>query len=94
MQKLPLVSSRDLIKYLSKHGFTYIHTRGSHHVLLRQTERIVVPERTQIGKGLPLCMYQDHTMLKEFISKLDRAYPNLFRYVIDPNITGTNNAAE
>ena len=38
--------------------------------------------------------YQDHTILKKFISKLDRAYPNLFRYVTDPNVPGTNNAAE
>ena len=54
MAKLPLVSSRYLIKYLAAHGFVHIHTRGSHHVLRRGTRTVVVPERAQVGRGLLL----------------------------------------
>ena len=54
MQKLPLVSSRDLIKYLVDHGFRYVHTRGSHHIFQYQTRKVVVPERKQVGRGLLL----------------------------------------
>jgi len=52
--KLPLVSSRYLIKYLAAHGFVHVHTRGSHHVLRRGTRTVVVPERAQVGRGLLL----------------------------------------
>lgn len=54
MAKLPLVSSRYLIKYLAAHGFVHVHTRGSHHVLRRGTRTVVVPERAQMGRGLLL----------------------------------------
>ena len=54
MAKLPLVSSRYLIKYLATHGFVHVHTRGSHHVLRRGTRTVVVPERAQVGRGLLL----------------------------------------
>lgn len=54
MAKLPLVSSRYLIKYLAAHGFVHVHTRGSHHVLRRGTRTVVVPERAQVGRGLLL----------------------------------------
>ena len=49
MAKLPLVSSRYLIKYLAAHGFVHVHTRGSHHVLRRGTRTVVVPERAQVA---------------------------------------------
>lgn len=55
MPKLPLVSSRNLIKYLATRGFMHIHTRGAHHVLQHPVGRIVVvPERRQVGRGLLL----------------------------------------
>ncbi|MGB6534266.1 MAG: type II toxin-antitoxin system HicA family toxin [Candidatus Nitrosopolaris sp.] len=52
MSKLPVVSSLDLIKYLSKKGFQYHHTKGSHHVYKLNDRIVVVPERKEMGKGL------------------------------------------
>ena len=43
-----------MIKYLTARGFVHVHTKGSHHVLRRGTRRVVVPERTQVGRGLLL----------------------------------------
>ena len=52
MSKLPVASSRDLIKYLMKKGFQYQHTKGSHHVYKLNDILVTVPERKEIGKGL------------------------------------------
>lgn len=52
MPKLPAISSKEFIKYLSKLGFQYIHTRGSHHIFKKDNKMISVPEREVIGKGL------------------------------------------
>ena len=38
--------------------------------------------------------YADHPVLEKFMTKLANALPNLFRFVIDPSIPATNNAAE
>ena len=58
-QKLPLVSSRDLIKYLATRGFRHVHTKGSHHVLQCGMLKVVVPERRQVGRGLLLSILAD-----------------------------------
>ena len=57
MRKLPLISSRELIKYLKTYDFQLVHTKGSHHVLRNSTGKpITVPERNQVGKGLLLAI--------------------------------------
>ena len=38
--------------------------------------------------------YADHPVLEKFMTKLSNALPNLFRFVTDPSIPATNNAAE
>ena len=38
--------------------------------------------------------YKDNRILKTFMTKLDNANPNLFQFVLNPNIPSTNNAAE
>ena len=38
--------------------------------------------------------YKDNQILKTFMTKLDNANPNLFQFVLNPNIPSTNNAAE
>ncbi|MGI0048410.1 MAG: type II toxin-antitoxin system HicA family toxin [Nitrososphaera sp.] len=54
MSKLPVISSLELIKYLSKKGYRHVHTSGSHHILVcpKNNKRISVPERDELGKGL------------------------------------------
>ena len=38
--------------------------------------------------------YADHPVLEKFMTTLSNALPSLFRFVIDPAIPATNNAAE
>lgn len=53
MVNLPVISSDELIKYLTKEkNFVYVHTRGSHHIFKSYTKRISIPERKELGKGL------------------------------------------
>ena len=41
-----------------------------------------------------LAKYADVTVLEKFMTKLGNAYEDLFRFVLDPRIPSTNNAAE
>lgn len=52
MSKLPVVSSRELIKILIKRGFQYSSTNGSHQVFKKDNRLVTVPHRKEIGKGL------------------------------------------
>ena len=52
MSKLPVVSSKDLIKFLAKKGFRYERTTGSHHVYKLNDRLVSIPERKEVGKGL------------------------------------------
>lgn len=59
MPKLPVVSSRDLIKYIEKKGFEYDHTTGSHHVYKSKDRLVSIPERKEVGKGLLLGILEE-----------------------------------
>lgn len=50
MSKLPVVSSKDLIKFLVKKGFRYERTTGSHHVYKLNDRLVSIPERKEVGK--------------------------------------------
>jgi predicted RNA binding protein YcfA (HicA-like mRNA interferase family) len=54
VSKLPILSSRDFIKFLTSKGFSYDHTTGSHHVYKLGEMMVTVPERRkgEIKKGL------------------------------------------
>ena len=55
MPKLPVISSRDFIKFLCHKDFEYSHTKGSHHVYKHKydkTRMVTVPERNEIKTGL------------------------------------------
>ena len=41
-----------------------------------------------------LTKYGNNPLLKKYIGKLERALPDMFRFVLDPRIPSTNNAAE
>lgn len=59
MPKLPVISSRDLIKYIRKKGFEYDHTTGSHHVYKSEDRLVSIPERKEVGKGLLLGILEE-----------------------------------
>ena len=43
MAKLPRPSGKQMVRFLTDHGFTVLRIRGSHHVLARETLRTTVP---------------------------------------------------
>lgn len=59
MPKLPVISSRELIKYLKNKGFEYDHTTGSHHVYKYKNRLVSIPERKEVGKGLLLAILEE-----------------------------------
>ena len=52
MSKLPILSSRDFIKFLTSKGFVYDRTTGSHHIFKLGDRMVSVPERGEIKTGL------------------------------------------
>lgn len=55
MAKLPVLSGKDLVKILSKIGYKHVRTKGSHIVMVGQTDRgkktIPVPNHKELAKG-------------------------------------------
>lgn len=54
MQKLPRISGKEVIKILSKIGFAPARQKGSHIILIKQTEEgkraVVVPNHKEIDR--------------------------------------------
>jgi len=50
--RLPVVSGKEVIKYLSRICFKHIRTRGSHAFLKRLNLRIVIPLHSELSKGV------------------------------------------
>ena len=73
MSKLPVISSRDFIKFIIRKGFVYVHTRGSHHIYKLDNRMVVVPERAEIGRGLLQAMLSEIGISREeFIREWNR----------------------
>ena len=56
MPKLPILSGKEVIKILSKIGFKYIRTRGSHAILNKEDNEkgkitLPVPLHYELAKG-------------------------------------------
>ena len=55
MPKLPVLSGKDIVKILAKLGYEHVRTRGSHMVLVKQTEEgkktIPIPNHKELAKG-------------------------------------------
>ena len=55
LSKLPVVSGKDLIKFLKKLGYEVVRQRGSHVRLRKETENgihnITIPYHDEIAKG-------------------------------------------
>lgn len=76
MPKLPRVSGKDIIKILSKIGFTHERTRGSHSILNKQDKErgkitVPVPLHKELAKGtLKSIMKQAGLDLEELLKLL------------------------
>ncbi len=72
--KLPILSGRDVIKILSKQGFTVARQKGSHVILVKESEDgkkgVVVPNHKEIDKGTLLEIIRQSGMTKEDFLKL------------------------
>ena len=72
MTKMPVLSGRDVVKILSKLGYEYIRTRGSHIIMIKQSEKgkkmIPVPNHKELAKGtLKAIMNQAGLKLEELL---------------------------
>ena len=67
MPKLPILSSRDFIKFITSKGFVYDHSTGSHHIYKLGDRMISVPERKKGGikTGLLLGMLAEAGVTRE-----------------------------
>ncbi len=75
MPKLPVLSGKDILKILCKIGYEHIRTRGSHMVLIKQTEQgkktIPVPNHKELAKGtLKAIMAQANLKLNDLLNLL------------------------
>lgn len=50
--KLPLLSWREVVKALSKAGFTVARQKGSHLILVKEDKVVPVPKHSEIKRGL------------------------------------------
>ncbi len=73
MPKLPAVSSRRVIKALTRVGFSIDRQRGSHIVMYRQSDRrtVVVPRRDEVPRGtLRVILNEAGLTVNEFMELL------------------------
>ena len=67
--KLPRLSGREVIKLLSKKGFRVARQKGSHIILVKESEEgkraVVVPNHKEIDKGTLLEIIRQAGLTKE-----------------------------
>ena len=72
--KLPRLSGRELIKILSKCGFSISRQKGSHVILVKELEAgkkgVVVPNHREIDKGTLLEIIRQAGLTREEFLKL------------------------
>ncbi len=76
MPKLPVVSSKQVIRILQKLGFEYAPKRGkgSHAAFIKvidsQTRLVIVPDRNEIPKGTLLAVLEQAGISKDEFLRL------------------------
>ena len=67
--KLPRLSGREVVKILSKLGFKIARQRGSHIILVKESEKgkkgVVVPNHKEIDKGTLLEIIRQAGLTRE-----------------------------
>ncbi len=73
MPKLPLLSTKNIVKALSKIGYNYDHQTGS-HIILRNPQpphrRAVVPNRKEVPRGTLRAIINEAGLTVEGFMKL------------------------
>jgi len=74
MPKLPVLSGREVIKILSKIGFAEKRQKGSHVILIKETEgskkALVVPLHKEVDPGTLLEIIRQAGLKREEFEKL------------------------
>ena len=74
MAKLPRLSGKDVVKALSKVGFTSVRQKGSHLIMKKQTAEgeigLVVPMHKEIDKGTLLEIIRQARLKRDEFIKL------------------------
>ncbi len=77
MAKLPIVSYRDVIRALSRAGFTYAPKRGKgSHIAMFKVEKdgtkrlVIIPRKDQIPRGTLMSILKQAGLTKEEFLKL------------------------
>ncbi len=69
MQKLPRLSGKEIIKALSRAGFSVARQKGSHVILVKQNNEgkkaLVVPNHKEVDKGTLLEIIRQAGLTKE-----------------------------
>jgi len=72
MAKLPILSGKEMIKILERIGYVHNRTRGSHMIMIKETEEgkktIPVPNHKELAKGtLKAIMNQSEITLDDLL---------------------------
>jgi len=72
MNKLPVLSGKELIKILQKNGFEVRRQKGSHVILAKESikKAVVVPLHNEIDKGTLIEIIRQAGMTKEEFMEL------------------------
>jgi len=71
LSKLPLLSWREIVKALTKVGFTVARQKGSHIILIKDEQIVPIPRHDEIKKGLLMEIIVEAGLTKEeFLSLL------------------------
>ncbi len=73
MPKLPVLSGKQLVKILSKLGFVYSRTTGSHAVLIKEVQKkicVSVPLHPELSRGVLLSIINKAGITREELERL------------------------
>ena len=71
MQKLPLLSGRDVVKVFERLGWEVVRQRGSHIILVKEGHiaTLSVPDHREVARGtLRSLIARANTTVEEFLS--------------------------
>jgi predicted RNA binding protein YcfA (HicA-like mRNA interferase family) len=69
--RLPVISGDEFAKAISKIGYTWDHTEGSHMILLHASgRRLSVPRHKVLGRGLLRVLIKDAGLSRQDFIKL------------------------
>ena len=70
MAKLPVLSGKELVKFLTKAGFQVVRQKGSHVSLQKENYKTVIPLHNELAKGTILGILKQCGLSKEDLQNL------------------------